>query len=172
MSFIEFVNSRKPFTLTIIIGFQRGLSSFLVLHGRRRPSPHRPRRQCLRLVERPRLASRRSIELPVTGQADTMKNLYFSGVYVETGSITTSVSGPGGAVVSSSGSSSVPTSTATGTTLSTFTVSSVATPASSSAAGTLPEYSQCGSEDWTGSETCVAWTTCVYSNPYYSQCLA
>jgi hypothetical protein len=24
---------------------------------------------------------------------------------------------------------------------------------------------------WTGSGTCIAGTTCTYSNPYYSQCL-
>lgn len=36
------------------------------------------------------------LELPRDGYADTDENLYFSGVYIESGSITTSVSGPGG----------------------------------------------------------------------------
>ena len=33
------------------------------------------------------------------------------------------------------------------------------------------EWGQCGGEGWTGPTTCVAGTTCVYSNPWYSQCL-
>lgn len=36
------------------------------------------------------------LELPRDGYADTNEDLYFSGVYIESGSITTSVSGPGG----------------------------------------------------------------------------
>ncbi|PSR77661.1 hypothetical protein BD289DRAFT_377636 [Coniella lustricola] len=36
------------------------------------------------------------LELPRGGYTDTDENLYFSGVYIESGSITTSVSGPGG----------------------------------------------------------------------------
>ncbi|KAG8976406.1 hypothetical protein FRC05_003649 [Tulasnella sp. 425] len=34
-----------------------------------------------------------------------------------------------------------------------------------------PIYGQCGGQQWTGPTTCVAGTTCVYSNPWYSQCL-
>ncbi|KAG8961663.1 hypothetical protein FRC05_005837 [Tulasnella sp. 425] len=34
-----------------------------------------------------------------------------------------------------------------------------------------PLYGQCGGQNWTGDTTCVAGSTCVYSNPYYSQCL-
>jgi hypothetical protein len=111
------------------------------------------------------------LELPVTGQADATEDFYFSGVYVEDGSLTTSVAGPGGAVVSSSSASSAPTTTTSpGTTLSTSTTSAAAT-TTSAAAGTLPKYSQCAGEGWTGSGTCVAGTTCTYSNAYYSQCL-
>ncbi|KIK57215.1 glycoside hydrolase family 10 protein [Collybiopsis luxurians FD-317 M1] len=33
------------------------------------------------------------------------------------------------------------------------------------------EWGQCGGIGWTGPTTCVAGTTCVASNPYYSQCL-
>jgi hypothetical protein len=36
------------------------------------------------------------LELPRSGYADTVEDLYFSGVYIESGSITTSVAGPGG----------------------------------------------------------------------------
>lgn len=41
------------------------------------------------------------LELPRDGYADTDENLYFSGVYVESGSITTSVSGPDGKLATS-----------------------------------------------------------------------
>ncbi|KAF3903528.1 Beta-xylosidase [Arthrobotrys entomopaga] len=34
-----------------------------------------------------------------------------------------------------------------------------------------PAWGQCGGIGWTGSTTCVSGWTCVYSNPYYSQCL-
>ncbi|KAA1476236.1 endo-1,4-B-xylanase A [Dentipellis sp. KUC8613] len=34
-----------------------------------------------------------------------------------------------------------------------------------------PVWGQCGGIGWTGPTTCVAGTTCVVSNPYYSQCL-
>ncbi|TGO23980.1 hypothetical protein BPAE_0115g00090 [Botrytis paeoniae] len=45
------------------------------------------------------------LELPVTGQTDGTEDFYFSGVYIESGSLTTSVAGPGGAAISSSSSS-------------------------------------------------------------------
>ncbi|KAJ7274333.1 endoglucanase [Mycena haematopus] len=32
-------------------------------------------------------------------------------------------------------------------------------------------YGQCGGQSYTGSTVCAAGSTCVYSNPYYSQCL-
>lgn len=38
--------------------------------------------------------------------------------------------------------------------------------------GQAPEWGQCGGIGWTGATTCVAGTTCVVMNPYYSQCLA
>lgn len=52
------------------------------------------------------------LELPVSGRADTNEDFYFSGVYIESGSLTTSVAGPGGVVVSSAPSSAT-TSTIT-----------------------------------------------------------
>ncbi|TGO90291.1 hypothetical protein BPOR_0070g00030 [Botrytis porri] len=45
------------------------------------------------------------LELPVTGQTDGTEDFYFSGVYIESGSLTTSIAGPGGASGSSSSSS-------------------------------------------------------------------
>ncbi|KAF8201783.1 cellobiohydrolase II [Pholiota molesta] len=38
-------------------------------------------------------------------------------------------------------------------------------------AATSPIYGQCGGTGWTGATTCASGSTCVYSNPYYSQCL-
>ncbi|KAG8838799.1 hypothetical protein FRB91_007396, partial [Serendipita sp. 411] len=32
-------------------------------------------------------------------------------------------------------------------------------------------WGQCGGQGWTGATTCVSGWTCVYSNPWYSQCL-
>nr|ADN88317.1 cellobiohydrolase II [Neolentinus lepideus] len=34
-----------------------------------------------------------------------------------------------------------------------------------------PIYGQCGGTGWTGATTCASGSTCVFSNPYYSQCL-
>ncbi|TGO09116.1 hypothetical protein BTUL_0178g00020 [Botrytis tulipae] len=45
------------------------------------------------------------LELPVTGQTDGIEDFYFSGVYIESGSLTTSIAGPGGAASSSSSAS-------------------------------------------------------------------
>ncbi|TAQ86694.1 hypothetical protein B7494_g4988 [Chlorociboria aeruginascens] len=112
------------------------------------------------------------LELPVSGQADTTEDYYFSGVYIESGSLTTSVAGPGGIVVSSSsGPTTAPITSATSASIPASTLSSVVATSSAPAAGTLPKYSQCGGTGWTGSGSCVAGTTCTYSNEYYSQCL-
>ncbi|CZT05121.1 related to endoglucanase c [Rhynchosporium agropyri] len=137
-----------------------------------------------------------ALELPVSGQADSNEDFYFSGVYIESGSLTKSVAGPGGAVVVSSSSavaatSSTPskptsactlrTSTVKPTTLSTSistaqpTTSKPAAPTTTSSAptpgGTLAKYNQCGGIGWGGSGTCVEGTKCIFSNDYYSQCL-
>jgi len=108
------------------------------------------------------------LELPVSGQSDTTEDFYFSGVYIESGSLTTSVASPGGAAASGGSGAS---SSAVPTTLSTA-VSVVSTPAApSSTGGTLAKYTQCGGTGWTGSGTCVAGTICTVSSQYYSQCL-
>lgn len=59
--------------------------------------------------------------------------------------------------------------TTTGASTATSTAGSTTT--SSSSGGTLAKYSQCGGVTWAGTGTCVAGTTCTYSNAYYSQCL-
>ncbi|KAH7350809.1 hypothetical protein BKA65DRAFT_426159 [Rhexocercosporidium sp. MPI-PUGE-AT-0058] len=126
------------------------------------------------------------LELPVSGQADTNEDFYFSGVYIESGSLTTSVAGPGGVVVSSSSaapttssttskptSSSSSMSAAKPTTLSTSTKPVVVTTTSSAPApvGTIGKWGQCGGLTWGGSGTCVEGTKCTFSSDYYSQCL-
>ncbi|KAJ7078311.1 cellulase [Mycena belliarum] len=73
--------------------------------------------------------------------------------------------GPIGSTFSSTGS----TGTGGG---STSTASSTSTATGGApTGGSLPKYSQCAGMGWTGSGTCVAGTTCQFSNPYYSQCL-
>jgi len=72
-------------------------------------------------------------------------------------------------IVYTSGSSATTTSTHVTTSTTTSTSSAAAT--TTGAGGTIAKYGQCGGETWTGSGTCVAGTTCTYSNAYYSQCL-
>ncbi|KAG9239539.1 carbohydrate-binding module family 1 protein [Amylocarpus encephaloides] len=110
------------------------------------------------------------LELPVSGRADTNEDFYFSGTYIESGSLTTSVAGPGGVVSSPSGmTTSVKPVTSTKV--------AVASPAPEppvevpAPAGTLAKYEQCGGASWTGSGACVEGATCVVTNEFYSQCL-
>lgn len=80
------------------------------------------------------------LELPRDGYPDSNEDLYFSGVYIESGSLTTSVAGPGGVVVSQSSIPASPTTTATSSAQSTsVTASSTPTPVS---VGTVAEYGQ------------------------------
>jgi hypothetical protein len=71
--------------------------------------------------------------------------------------------------VKSTSTSSAQTTTTTSKAASSSTTTSSA--AATATGGTLAKWSQCAGENWTGSGTCVAGTTCTYSNPYYSQCL-
>ncbi|KDQ27452.1 glycoside hydrolase family 7 protein [Pleurotus ostreatus PC15] len=66
--------------------------------------------------------------------------------------------------VSPSGSSSAPPVTSTSTSTS---VPTGPTPP----AGTVPKWGQCGGINYSGPTTCVAGSTCTYSNAWYSQCL-
>lgn len=115
------------------------------------------------------------LELPVSGRTDTTEDFYFSGVYIESGSITTSVNSPGGAAASGSAAPSSAAATTPATTLLTSTkgaeASASASAAPPAAGGTLTKYSQCGGSGWTGSGACVDGTTCTVSNEFYSQCL-
>lgn len=65
-----------------------------------------------------------------------------------------------------------------GTTLSTTTTSKTAasttsgtTRTTTGAAGTVPQWGQCGGSGYTGPTTCVTPYTCQYSSEWYSQCL-
>ncbi|KFZ00907.1 hypothetical protein V501_10368 [Pseudogymnoascus sp. VKM F-4519 (FW-2642)] len=84
----------------------------------------------------------------------------------------------------SSSSSSTPTATtttsstasppATTTTSSTTsrTTSPPATTTTSASAPKQTQWGQCGGNGWTGPHVCASPYTCVYSNPWYSQCLS
>ncbi|KAI0183502.1 carbohydrate-binding module family 1 protein [Xylaria flabelliformis] len=122
------------------------------------------------------------LELPRDGYPDTNEDLYFSGVYIESGSLTTSVAGPGSSSGGGSPSSTTKVSTSTtkastSTTLSTSTtkVSSTTTtsaPATTTTSScTSPKYAQCGGINWTGCTACAAGSTCSALNDYYHQCL-
>lgn len=117
------------------------------------------------------------LELPRDGYDDANEDLYFSGVYIESGTLTTSVAGPGGAVVSSNSSSSssvvtAATSTTGSGTGTTTRISSGTSTGTSTGAGTgaVGEYAQCGGTSWTGATTCASPFSCVVINQYYSQC--
>ncbi|KAI1424695.1 hypothetical protein F5Y12DRAFT_436448 [Xylaria sp. FL1777] len=117
------------------------------------------------------------LELPRDGYPDENEDLYFSGVYVESGGLTTSVAGPGGSSGGSTSSSTTKASTTTTTTLSTSTTKGTTTSTTSAPATTTtsicvsPLYAQCGGINWTGCTTCAAGSTCSALNDYYHQCL-
>ncbi|KZS86917.1 carbohydrate-binding module family 1 protein [Sistotremastrum niveocremeum HHB9708] len=93
---------------------------------------------------------------------------YFSGVYVENGPITTSISAGCGGTSSTTKSSS--TSTSTTTSSSTSKSSSTSTSTSTSAGATVTKYGQCGGTGYTGPTNCASGSTCkAVSPPYYYQ---
>ncbi|KIK63017.1 glycoside hydrolase family 5 protein [Collybiopsis luxurians FD-317 M1] len=55
--------------------------------------------------------------------------------------------------------------------LSSFASLAVSVALSTSALAQSPIWGQCGGIGWTGSTTCASGSSCVVSNPYYSQCL-
>ncbi|EGN98240.1 carbohydrate-binding module family 1 protein [Serpula lacrymans var. lacrymans S7.3] len=98
-------------------------------------------------------------------QGSDTEDWYFSGVYIESGPVTTSVgSGSSGGVSSSS-----ITASSTSVSSSTASVSPIST--TSVAGPTQTQYGQCGGTGWTGPTMCASPFTCVpVSPPYYSQC--
>jgi len=91
---------------------------------------------------------------------------YYSGVYVESGPITT-VIGDGTGTVDPPVSSPVPTSSVPSTPTST----SSATPSASPTGPLVGKYGQCGGIGWNGGTACVAGSTCTKINDYYFQCI-
>ncbi|KAJ3566032.1 hypothetical protein NP233_g7256 [Leucocoprinus birnbaumii] len=86
---------------------------------------------------------------------------YFSGVYVESGPITTAI-GNG----STGGGSTTTTTTTSAPTTNPPTTSTTTT-----AGPTQSQWGQCGGNGWTGPTTCASPFTCVaVSAPYYYQC--
>jgi len=96
----------------------------------------------------------------------TPEDWYFSGVYIESGPITTSV-GTGGSTTSSSSTSTI-TTISTSSTASTTTASSTTT----AAGPTASHWAQCGGTGFSGPTVCASPFTCTaVSPPYYYQCL-
>jgi xyloglucan-specific exo-beta-1,4-glucanase len=96
------------------------------------------------------------------------------GVFYAKGAITGSSSGGS---TSTSSSASVHSSTSTtsksssGTITTTSTHSSTASSSTPTGTCTVGHYAQCGGLTYTGCTTCATPYTCMFSNPYYSQCL-
>ncbi|KAI1170343.1 carbohydrate-binding module family 1 protein [Nemania sp. FL0916] len=126
------------------------------------------------------------LELPRSGYPDANEDLYFSGVYIESGSITTSVSGPGSpgggssstttktttsTTLSTSTTTKIPTTTGTSTTKITTTTTTSAPATTTTSSCTSPKYAQCGGLTWAGCTVCASGSTCSALNDYYSQCL-
>ncbi|KAK4121878.1 carbohydrate-binding module family 1 protein [Parathielavia appendiculata] len=122
------------------------------------------------------------LELPRSGYPDTTEDYYWSGVYIESGSLTTSVAGPGSGPGGSSSSTSSTTKTVSSTTLSTSTTTttkaqSTSTTSTAPSTSTQPSgctashWSQCDGINYTGCKTCASGFTCKYINDWFSQCL-
>lgn len=69
------------------------------------------------------------------------------------------------------GGLSLSTATSASSSVVSTTLKTVVASTTAASSGGLAKYSQCGGNGWAGSGTCVAGTTCKYSNAYYSQCL-
>lgn len=115
------------------------------------------------------------LRLPASGSGVTStaaEDWYYSGVYVESGSINTVIgsgtsSGSTTAVASTSVKS---TTTAVPTTTTAPVTTTVSTSAAASATGALAaKWAQCGGVGWTGATACVSGATCTKLNDYYSQ---
>ncbi|KAK7469296.1 hypothetical protein VKT23_003780 [Stygiomarasmius scandens] len=105
----------------------------------------------------------------------TPEEWYISGVYIESGPITTAIGSGSGS--SSGGASSAPASTSASTTVAPSSTPVTSTTAPSSTAGstgstgaTAAQWAQCGGIGWTGPTACVSPYKCNVVNAYYSQC--
>ncbi|KAI5782756.1 carbohydrate-binding module family 1 protein [Geopyxis carbonaria] len=98
---------------------------------------------------------------------------YFSGVYVESGSLNTKI---GSGAVATTTTKVATTTSAGGSTTSVATTTKATTTTSAAATATatgalVAKYGQCGGISWTGATACVSGTTCTKVNDYYYQCL-
>ncbi|KXX78310.1 Feruloyl esterase B [Madurella mycetomatis] len=119
------------------------------------------------------------LELPRSGYPDSTEDFYWSGVYIESGDLTTSVAGPGAPPVDGGGSTTTGAPISSSTTFATSTTragvtstTSPAPPASTTPSGcTASQWSQCDGVNYTGCKTCASPYTCNYINDWYSQCV-
>ncbi|KAF8895475.1 hypothetical protein BD779DRAFT_731825 [Infundibulicybe gibba] len=89
-----------------------------------------------------------------------VEDWYFSGVYIESGPITTSI---GSGTGNGGGTTSAPTTTHPTTTST--------TPTTTAPVATQTQWGQCGGNGWAGPTTCASPFKCVaVSPPFYSQC--
>ncbi|KAK0201914.1 hypothetical protein DFS33DRAFT_1031179 [Desarmillaria ectypa] len=97
---------------------------------------------------------------------------YISGVYIETGDITTSISR--GSSNSTTSISATASSTATTTTVPTtskmVSASTTASTTTSASGATQTQWGQCGGTGWMGPTHCASGLTCVVASPWYYQC--
>ncbi|KAG9029373.1 hypothetical protein FRB95_005380 [Tulasnella sp. JGI-2019a] len=121
------------------------------------------------------------LRLPNGGTNAAAEDWYWSGIFVESGTITTSIAGPypgtggnittGGTTTDFPSSTSKTSSSTTTTSTTSKSTSTVTTTTSTASGATQTHYGQCGGIGWTGPTTCVSGTTCTVGNAYYSQCL-
>ncbi|KAF3929671.1 hypothetical protein AA313_de0202504 [Arthrobotrys entomopaga] len=128
------------------------------------------------------------LRLPMNSDLNSadVEDWYFSGVYVETGSLNT-VIGSGSTPTTTTTtttrtttkSTTTParptTTTRTTTTMRTTTRSTTTTTRTTTApppTNTQTLYGQCGGVGWTGPTVCGSGASCHDLNPYYSQCLS
>jgi hypothetical protein len=115
-----------------------------------------------------------SWSFPFPGQPDGIEDYHFSRVYVETSSLTTSVAGSSGAVVSSNlrmattaKSTSKPASSTTSSKGASSTMTTaIATSSAGSDSGTVTKWGQCGGQKYNGATSCVSGTTCIMLNAW------
>ncbi|KAF5314407.1 hypothetical protein D9619_011819 [Psilocybe cf. subviscida] len=122
------------------------------------------------------------LRLPNGGTNSAAEDWFWSGIYIETSPITTSIAGPQPGNSGTGSTTSTPTSTPVSSSSSTTksptstpstTKSSTTTSSTTTASGpTQTQYGQCGGTGYSGPTTCASGLRCVaISAPYYYQCL-
>ncbi|KAK6342220.1 hypothetical protein TWF730_001698 [Orbilia blumenaviensis] len=139
------------------------------------------------------------LRLPMNSdlQSSDIEDWYFSGVYVESGSLNTQIGSGVTPTTTRSTTTAVRTTTTTSRTTTpatTLTTIRTTTPVTTTARTTTPatttprtttttttttapntpaqnKWGQCGGIGWSGPTNCVEGSTCQVLNPYYSQCL-